>query len=81
MTEAQKTATEARKAGELQRYEPEIWREDRIRMEPDSLGDWVKFDDVAALLSAQALPVGESEAFEECPSTSATSQYGADGGC
>lgn len=41
-------------AVELQRYEPEIWREDRIRMEPDSAGDWVKFDDVAALLQSPA---------------------------
>lgn len=28
-----------------QRYEPEIFREDRIRMEPDQCGDWVKFED------------------------------------
>lgn len=37
----------------LQRYEPEIFREDRIRMEPDSAGDWVKWED----LIAEVLPV------------------------
>jgi hypothetical protein len=40
----------------LQRYEPEIWREDRIRMEPDADGDWVKWVEVAPLYAA-AQPV------------------------
>lgn len=30
----------------VQRFEPEIYREDRIRMDLDSRGDWVKFSDM-----------------------------------
>lgn len=37
------------KPAAIQRYEPEIWREDRIRMEPDATGDWVKLVDVEAM--------------------------------
>jgi Ead/Ea22-like protein len=43
----------AAKLASLQRYEPEIWREDRIRMEPDSQGDWVKFSDIDAAKGGQ----------------------------
>jgi hypothetical protein len=41
------------KLSEILRYEPEIFREDRIRMEPDYEGDWVKYSDVLKLLEAQ----------------------------
>ena len=36
---------------EIERYEPEIFREDRIRMELDKTGEWVKYTDVVTLLS------------------------------
>jgi hypothetical protein len=38
------------------RYEPEIYREDRIRMELDSDGDWVKYADVFALIAQSPQP-------------------------
>ena len=40
----------------LLRYEPEIFREDRIRMEIDCSGDWVKYADVAALIAQSPQP-------------------------
>jgi hypothetical protein len=43
------------------RYEPEIFREDRIRMELDSLGEWVKYADVATLIS---IPPSQQEQGE-----------------
>jgi hypothetical protein len=36
----------------IKRYEPEIFREDRIRMELDQSGEWVKYVDVELLITA-----------------------------
>ena len=46
----------------LQRYEAELWREDRIRFEPDTEGDWVKFSDVCNLYteSPEWLPISSA---------------------
>lgn len=38
----------------IKRYEPEIYREDRVRMELDADGDWVRYSDHVALTAAQA---------------------------
>ena len=46
---------------DLQRYEPEIWREDRIRMEPDSDGDWVKYGDLVAMTKQEPCGCREGE--------------------
>ena len=35
----------------IKRYEPEIFREDRIRMELDQSGEWVKYADVELLIA------------------------------
>ena len=35
----------------IKRYEPEIFREDRIRMELDQSGEWVKYADVELLIT------------------------------
>lgn len=51
---------------QLMRYEPEIWREDRIRMELDSEGDWVRYADVLELIAPQpAIPPGYKLADDE----------------
>jgi hypothetical protein len=46
----------------IKRYEPEIFREDRIRMELEQSGEWVKYADVELLIAtppAQPAPVQE----------------------
>ena len=56
---AQPAVTESHKQEplkELSRYEPEIYREDRIRMELDSIGEWVKYVDVVALIAQSPQP-------------------------
>ena len=50
------------------RYEPEIFREDRIRMELDSSGEWVKYADVAILITT---PSAAQPAQEEIQRLSA----------
>ncbi|MDR6216232.1 hypothetical protein [Paracidovorax wautersii] len=45
----------------VNRYEPEIFREDRVRMELDQSGDWVKLNDIVAALTASA-PAASSAA-------------------
>jgi len=53
------------KLSEILRYEPEIFREDRIRMEIDYAGDWVKYSDVLQLLEAQPTEVDADAAINE----------------
>jgi hypothetical protein len=46
----------------IKRYEPEIFREDRIRMELDQSGEWVKYADVELLI---ATPPAAQPAVQE----------------
>jgi hypothetical protein len=56
-----KQMMQVKPVAKVQRYEAELWRGDRIRFEPDSQGDWVKFEDVCNLYThpvPQAVPAG-----------------------
>ena len=48
----------------LKRYEPELYDEDRVRMELDSNGDWVKYSD---FLAQQVAVPYDQQALELCP--------------